>query len=183
MRYALLLLTLLALSGCSFAVSDVVPKAHALPARTFQVTFDSLHASTPTPAPGFIDLSTVAQSVTAVPRQLEELQRAIVWSSAILAAIGLANAALMVSLLRARRRVPIPIPTSIIPVTPAFDPVTLTRDDVLAPADVSPASKMCSCGSSISARSKSGRCRQCAREDLRRRRERAGVGLHSQTVE
>jgi hypothetical protein len=119
--------------------------------------------------------------VTAVPRQLEELQRAIVWSSAILAAIGLANAALMVSLLRARRRVP--IPASITPVTPAFDPVTLTREDVLAPADVAPASKMCSCGASISARSKSGRCRQCAREDLRRRREPAGVGLHSQTAE
>ena len=64
---------------------------------------DNVHPAA-TPAPGFIDLSTVAHSVVTVPHQLEELQRAIVVSCAALAVIGLVNAVLLVCLLMGRRR-------------------------------------------------------------------------------
>jgi hypothetical protein len=146
MRPALLLLILVALSGCSFSVSGgVVPKTNA-PAvvRTLQVAFADTHATAPAPVMDEIDLSAVAHSALTVPREIEGLRRAVVISCVVLATIGSANAVLLIFLLTWRR---VGVPETAVVAVQALPEV-----------------KTCRCGAVISARTKSGRCRQCARD-------------------
>jgi hypothetical protein len=161
MRTAIMLLALLALCGCSFAVSDVLPKMHESPAtRTMHVSFALAPGTTPapTPAPELLDLSSAVRSALIIPSEIETLERAVIVSCSVLAAIGLINAALLIRLLRVRRRERTLVPTvqmePIVPTAPSASSTTLAQ-------------KLCACGAAISSRSKSGRCRQCARKHQR----------------
>jgi hypothetical protein len=151
MRSALLLLVLLALSGCSLSVSDMMPKAHGpSEARSVHVSLAMAPAAAGVPiqGPAGLDLSSVARSAVNIPHEIQDLERTVVGAALALGTIGLINAALLIRLatIRARERMP---------VSPE---VTL---------EAAPVPKTCACGTTISVRTKSGRCRRCALE-LRR---------------
>jgi hypothetical protein len=170
-----MLLALLALCGCSFSVSDVVPKVHESPAaRTMHVSFALAPgtAPAPTPAPDVLDLSSAVRSALVIPREIEKLERAVIVSCAVLTAIGLINAVLLIRLLSVRRRERTVVSTR------QTEPIVQTAPIVQA-AQPSPsaslAQRLCACGAAISARSKSGRCRQCARKPAERRQNAVSV--------
>jgi hypothetical protein len=162
MRSALLLLALLALSGCSLSVSDMMPKAHGpSEARTVHVSLAVAPATAAVPikAPDTLDLSSVARSAMNIPQEIRDLEYAVVAAALALGTIGLINAALLIRLATMRHR-------ERLPVSP---PVTL---------EAAPPLKTCACGAAISARTKSGRCRRCA---LEQRRNNSGNG-HQETI-
>jgi uncharacterized membrane protein len=140
---ALLLFAALGLAGCTFAVTGTHPngRGDVVPYTT------SLALATPVAtAPGIdhhdaIDLTAVLHNAISIPDRIESLQRTLVICSIVLAVFGLANAALLMVLLgtrvRARSVVPAPVPA---------------------------AGTFCACGATISARTKTGRCRSCARD-------------------
>jgi len=151
MRSALLLLGLLALSGCSLSVSDMMPKAHGpSDARTVHLSLAVAPAAAAVPieGPDALDLSSLARSAVKIPHEIQDLEHAVVGAALALGAIGLINAVLLLRL--ATRR-----PRERMPVSPE---VTL---------EAAPAPKTCACGTTISVRTTSGRCRRCALE-LRR---------------
>lgn len=151
MRSALLVLALLALSGCSLSVSDMMPKAHGpSEARTVHLSLAVAPATAAVPinAPDALDLSSVARSALNIPHEIQDLEHAVVVAALALGGIGLINAALLIRLatMRPRERVV------------AAPEVTL---------EAAPALKTCACGATISVRTKSGRCRRCALEHRR----------------
>jgi hypothetical protein len=164
MRSALMLLALLALSGCSLSVSDMMPKAHGpSEPRTVHLSLAVVPAAAAVPvkASDALDLSSVARSALNIPHEIQDLEHAVVVAAAALGAIGLINAALLIRLATMRRER-----------LPVSSEVTL---------EAAPAPRTCACGATISARSKSGRCRQCALEHRRNsssngRRETIGLG-------
>ena len=140
--YALLLFAALSLAGCIFAVTDTrsnglgqfVPHASSLVMSTRPV------ASVPlVEHHDAIDLTSVLHTAISIPQRIESLERAVIVCGIILAIVGVANAALLMRLLVSRVRVPSAVPTA-----------------------VSGAVAFCACGATISARTKTGRCRPCA---------------------
>src|SRR5580692_2663650 len=112
MRSALVLLALLALSGCSLSVSDMMPKAHGpSEARTVHLSLAMAPAmaAVPTKTSDALDLSSVARSAVNIPNEIQDLERAVVVAAVVLGAIGLINAALLIRLATMRRdRSPVP---------------------------------------------------------------------------
>jgi hypothetical protein len=151
MRSALLLLALLALSGCSLSVSDMMPKTHGpSEARTVHVSLAvaPATAAVPVKAPDTLDLSSVARSAVSIPQEIRDLEYAVVVAALVLGAIGLINAVLLIRLATMRPRERLPLSPEVTP-------------------EAAPPQKTCACGATISARTKSGRCRRCALEQRR----------------
>ena len=146
MRSAILLLAL-TLTGCSLVVANPLPGHHGANDPMMHVTLAAAPLATPAPrAAELIELSAALRSVTSMPSEVAQLERVIVMACAVLAAIGLINAALLIRLLGLRAR---------------------ERPRAVQPAIVAP--RTCGCGATISARSTTGRCRQCALEQRRRK--------------
>jgi hypothetical protein len=148
MRSALLFLAL-ALSGCSFLVADVVPAHRASANAPLKVAFSvaPIDAPAPRPTPETVSVSSVIHSAIALPGELVRLEHVIIISCSVVSAIGLMNVGLLLVLIVRQRR---------------GRPVATQAIDV-------PASRVCNCGAPISPRSKSGRCRQCALDQRRRK--------------
>ncbi len=181
----LTLLVLLATSGCA-DVSHFLPKVRAalgssraapLQSVAMQPRVGPTPAAQPQPLPsGAIDMSGVLQGAVRLPADLQRLREAIVTGLVIISVLGITNIALMLAVFgRLRRMAPqprefalgAPLPTP----APAAAEIGRSSGDVApTPVRVVPAAvaapllvRTCACGADISSRSRTGRCRACAR--------------------
>jgi hypothetical protein len=167
MRFAILLFAL-ALSGCSFSVADVVPGHHAAGAQPMQVSFAVASVATPAPRrnPELLDVSTAIHSAITLPGEIVELEHVIVVGCSVLAAIGLVNGVFLLTLIARQRAGRDPAVQPVLE-TPVAEAAVMKAAEAAVMDVTVAATKTCSCGAIISARSKSGRCRQCALEQRR----------------
>jgi hypothetical protein len=92
-----------------------------------------------------IDVPSIAYNIDRVPGELASLRRLLMYAALGILTCGLLNAALLLGILRALLRKPAPA------VLPARETPSLVAQN-----------KRCSCGTPISSRSRTGRCRRCA---------------------
>jgi hypothetical protein len=168
-------LAAICLSGCSLSGSEFGARGgDARIPRAINVVLASAPAPRPAAAqPDTIDVTTVLHSAIAVPAQLTALQRAITWGAILLGSIGAVNAVLLILLLSARTS---PATAAGIGAAALSTGTTSAgpRPRANAVQPRTEAGITCACGSPISARSKTGRCRRCAFEQ-RARAQRAGA--------
>lgn len=91
-----------------------------------------------------IDLTSVLQTAISIPQRIEMLERAVIECGIILTIVGVTNAALLIRLLAPNTRgSTVCVPSTVSTAVPTAVP-------------------FCACGATISARTKTGRCRACA---------------------
>ena len=152
--YVLVLLAAMSFAGCSGSLDPMkfVPPTSVVSASDDRAAL--VHPAMyvpPVQRPDTIDITSVLRSVTSLPERIEAVQaleRALIACGIVIVLVSVANAVLLVRILTSQRTAPL---MSAVP-----EPKT--------------AALHCKCGNSISARSKTGRCRACAREHLARQR-------------
>lgn len=172
------LLVLFATSGCA-DVNHFLPKMRAafasshgtsLQAAAVQSQVQTSPALQPQPLPsGAVDMSGVLQGAVRLPADVQRLREAIVTGLVIISVLGITNIALMLAVLGRLRRVTgtpeaftlRPSVLTYAPQAEAVAPVPVQAVPVAAAH--APAARSCACGAEISPRSRTGRCRACAR--------------------
>ncbi|MDQ2908233.1 MAG: hypothetical protein M3R44_02660 [Candidatus Eremiobacteraeota bacterium] len=129
---------------------------------------------------GPVDMSGVLRDAVRLPQDVQRLREAIVTGLIIISVLGFVNILLMVAVLSGLRRIGGARDhdeAHVVSITPATSidtsPVTPARTEPLPPKATTlvyrpagstvPPVRTCACGTEISARSKTGRCRACAR--------------------
>ncbi|MBC5799158.1 MAG: hypothetical protein GIW94_04145 [Candidatus Eremiobacteraeota bacterium] len=175
------LVFLLATAGCA-DVNHLLPKMRAafasshttaLQAAAVQPVVQTPSASQPRPLPsGAVDMSGVLQGAVRLPADVQHLREAIVTGLIIISVLGITNIALMFAVLGRLRRMAhvsddftLRAPVMTYAPAPARAP-----EPAVAPMRAAPVSatavlpaRSCACGAEISPRSRTGRCRACAR--------------------
>lgn len=130
-------------------------------------------------ASGAIDMSNVLRDAVRLPQDVQRVREAIVTALIIISVLGFANILLMLAVLSSLRRVagkagdtqtlvaalpPSPIDAGLTAFAGADPSPVAPPTLVYRPTNAAtPAMRTCACGAEISARSKTGRCRACAR--------------------
>lgn len=161
------------LAGCEGAEASLPPTKHngaALSLIAFQpshsVFAGSVRPAVDSDASTPVDLATILTGARVVTRSAERtaaelpaLRRAITLCALALFAIGVLNAALLGAILQALRallRASVKHDAAVAPAPPV-------SSGALAQSTAPAGARTCSCGTAVSSRSRSGRCRRCAK--------------------
>ncbi len=173
------LLVLFATVGCA-DVNHLLPKVRAAFGSSHAASMQSVAMQPrvqpppgvqPQPLPsGAIDMNGILQGAVRLPADVQRLREAIVTGLVIISVLGITNIVLMLAVLGRLRRVapqgeefalraplatPAPAVAEIAPVPVPVGASALAAAPVLV--------RTCACGADISSRSRTGRCRACAR--------------------
>jgi len=172
------LLFLLATAGCA-DVNHFLPKVSAALASSRAASLQAVGVqpqaetpSVPQPRPlpsGALDMSGVLQGAVRLPADVQRLREAIVTGLIIISVLGITNIALMLAVLgRLRSVTPVAsdftLRAPVLTYAPPAEPVAPVPTHGVPVAAAAPLpARSCACGTEISPRSRTGRCRTCAR--------------------